>query len=151
MNQLEMHWLTAVPWDTLLTVNQALCQAKQVTSQQNEKTCETARQLWESARPRRMPLREVLDVCRECSKLTPFVFNNGNTFAAVVKTLLEDPLKSMPPVEAQIIRTTVAHYVNGLVGKKELLQVLRHFEVAWEKPHGAPTPSGRQAEQRFAG
>ena len=133
MNELQQQWLASAPWETLLTVNQALCQAKQVPSQHNAKTHAPARQIWEQALSRRMTLAEALGVCRECAALTPFVFNNGNTFAAISKTLLEDDLKLMPPVEAQIIRTTVAHYVNSLVGRKELLQVLRHFETMWAR------------------
>jgi hypothetical protein len=154
MKNSTKQWLGAVPWETVLTVNQALCQAKEVASQHNAKTHEPARQIWERAVPRQLTLQEVLNVCRECSALTPFVFNNGNTFAAISKTLVDDGLKRMPPVEAQIIRTTVAHYVNGLVGKKELLQVLGHFETAWQNADAARgmTPvQNAGAERQMAG
>lgn len=132
MNQFHKQWLGTVPWETVLTVNQALCQAQNTPHQPKEKACDEARQLWEKAIPQQMSLKEVLDVCRRCHELAPFNFNNGNTFAAIGKTLVEDWLKRLPPVEAQIIRTTVAHYIAGQVGKKELVQVLRHFETTWK-------------------
>ena len=46
------------------------------------------------------------------------------------------------PLEAQIIRTTVAHYVAGLVGKRELLNILAHFErvLKTAAPATAPVP-----------
>lgn len=146
MNQFHKQWLSTVPWETVLTVNQALCQAKNTPHQPKDQACDQARQLWEQAIPQKMSLKEVLDVCRRCYELAPFSFNNGNTFAAIGKTLVEDWLKRLPPVEAQIIRTTVAHYIAGQVGKKELLQVLRHFETSWnqgEEPKTAASTADR--------
>ena len=75
-----------------------------------------------------MTLRAVIEICHEACELSPFTFNNGNTFAAIARTLLDDQLKCISPVEAQIIRTTVCHYIVDLIGPKELQQVLRHFE-----------------------
>jgi hypothetical protein len=75
-----------------------------------------------------MTLPEALDLCRECREAMPFTFNNANTFASIARTLLDDWLKNMPPVESQVIRTTVGHYVAALVSRKELLKVLRHFD-----------------------
>ena len=149
MTHMQYQWLSAVPWESVLTLNHALCQAKQLNSEHNGKTFDAARQLWERAVPSEMTLQEALDLCRQCSGLSPFVFNNGNTFAAICRTLLEETLKTMPPVEAQIIRTTAAHYVNGLVGKKELTQVLKHFESAWLKARelDGPVSSGDTPRQ----
>jgi hypothetical protein len=125
---MQKHWLQSAPWETVLTVNQALCKAQKLDPTTNARTFDAARQLWESAAARSLTLKEVLDVCRECQEKLPFTFNNGNTFTAVARTLLEDATKKMPPVEAQILHTTVCHYIAGLVGKRELLQVLKHFE-----------------------
>ena len=153
MNEFRKQWLTTAPWESVLTVNQALCQAQKTTHQAKEKASEAARQLWEKAVPQTMSLKDVLDVCRRCHELSPFTFNNGNTFAAISKTLIEDWLKELPPVEAQVIRTTVAHYVAGQVGQKELLQVLRHFETTWKVHHqaNAAPPSMVRRETPDAG
>ncbi len=151
MNLFQIQWLGAVSWDVVLALNQALCQAKQLAPQNNPAGYEPARQLWEKSIPRRMTLTEVLDVCHQCHELAPFVFNNGNTFAAIARTLLEELLKTMPPVEAQIIRTTVCHYVVGLVDRKEFLQVLRHFENRMQKmedSHRMPPPTPPAAPPR---
>ncbi len=128
MNKLQQQWLGAVPWESVVQVNQALCRDKQLEPGQNSKTCATARQLWEKAIAQNMTLKEVLDVARRCHELSPFTFNNGNTFSAVAKTLLEDLARHLNPMEAQILRTTVGHYVVGLIDKSELLEVLRHFD-----------------------
>ena len=143
-----------MPWETVLGVNQTLCKAQNTTHQSKIATCEAARQLWEKSIPLSMSLPDVLDICRQCHDLSPFVFNNGNTFAAIGKSLVEEWVNSLPSVEAQILRTTVAHYVAGQIRKPELLQVLRHIETRWiaaeaperrepslEKPQAAPSAS----------
>ena len=141
-----------MPWETVLNINQALCQAQKTKHQAKEKSFEAARQLWEKAVPKAMSLAEVLELCRRCQDLGPFVFNNGNTFASISTTLVEDFTRVLPAVEAQILRTTVSHYVAGQVGKKELLQVLRHVETRWtrEVSRESVAPPLNQAGQTAA-
>jgi hypothetical protein len=112
----------------VVTINNALCQAQKVAPGTFNRAQDRARRVWEGSATRRMTLLDALDLCRESCDARPFTFNNGNTFSAIAKTLLEDWLRTMPPLESQIVRTTVAHYVAGLVSRKELIQVLRHFD-----------------------
>jgi hypothetical protein len=140
MIELKKQWLHPAPWETVVSVNQALCSAKQEIHQPNPKGYEMARSLWEKSIPQTISLREALDICRRCQDLGPFILFNANTFTALGRTLLEDGLKLLPPVEAQIIRTTVSHYVAGMIGKRELAQVLGHFEALWRQAAAAPPP-----------
>jgi len=141
MKQIQKQWLASVPWQTVLSINLALCQAQKTEHKPSAKGYVAAQQAWAAAMPKQMTLPDVLEVCKKCYNLAPFVFNNGNTFAAIAKTLIEDSLKTVPPVEAQIIRATVAHYVAGLVGKRELLNILAHFEAVLKSaPATAPVP-----------
>ena len=152
MKQIQKQWLAAVPWQTVLSINQALCQSQKTEHKPSAKGYVAAQQAWAAAMPKPMTLPDVLDVCKKCCNLAPFVFNNGNTFAAIAKTLIEDSLKPVPPVEAQIIRTTVAHYVAGLVGRRELLNILAHFEPVLKStaPTTPPVPPGAAQPQRPA-
>jgi len=125
----ERNWLSAVPWESVVSLNQALCQAQKLEPLHNAKGVPAAKRLWETSAPKRLTLRAVIQVCHDAHALSPFTFNNGNTFAAIARTLLEDQLKLVTPLEAQIIRTTVCHYIVDLIGAKELQQVLRHFEA----------------------
>ena len=131
----ERNWLSAVPWESVESLNKALCQAQKLEPLHNPKGFPAAQRLWEASVSRKLSLRAVIEVCHEAFHFGPFTFNNGNTFAAIARTLLEEPLKNVSPVEAQIIRTTVCHYIVDLIGAKELQQVLRHFEG---KLAGAP-------------
>lgn len=147
MKRVQKQWLEAVPWASVLSINQALCQAQKTEHKPNAAKYAKAQQAWEGAAVRQMTLGEVLDVCKQCYDLAPFVFNNGNTFAAIARTLVEDWLKALPPVEAQIVRTTVAHYVAGLVGRRELREVLDHFEPQLASASPQPQKAAAPAPQ----
>jgi hypothetical protein len=88
---------------------------------------------------------EVLELLRECREALPFTYNNGNTFASVAKTLVDQWLQAMQPLEAQILRTTICHYVAGQVGRKELIQVLKHFSPACQR--AVPAKAQRESAQ----
>src|SRR5438045_5123526 len=128
--EIEKPWLSSFPWEEVQSLNQSLCKQQSTTYQAN-RTLDAVRQLWEKAAAQAMSLPEVLDVCRRCYELSPFIFNNGNTFAAVGKKLINDWLSSLPALEAEIVGNTVGHYIAGVITKRELLKVLRHFELSW--------------------
>lgn len=138
MKQTHRHWLNAVTWESVIAINKALCQAQKVDHLVNPASFGATKGLWERASAQQMNLKDVLDVCRQCHEQAPFTFNNGNTFSAIGRTLVEEWLKALPPVEAQVVRTTICHYIAGLVGRKELLSVLRHFEGSLKPEMMAP-------------
>lgn len=141
MIDISKAWLGAVPWESVQTINQALCQARKLEYQANADALPKISARWNAAVLRVAGLVETLQLIRECCDARPFMFNNGNTFAAVARTLVDDWLKALPPIEAQIMRTTVCHFVAGEVGKKELLQVLNHLGPACKKAMPAATPA----------
>ena len=93
MKRIEQQWLKAVPWDSVVALNKALCQAQKIDPLTSLKGFDPARRLWEAAIQSSVPLLDALDTCHECHALGPFTFNNGNTFAAIGRTLMEDCLK----------------------------------------------------------
>ena len=75
-----------------------------------------------------MRLRQAIEICRRCHKLSPFCFYNGNTFVAVGRTMIQDVLRKLTPVEAQVFRSVVGHYIAGTAGDKELDDALAALE-----------------------
>jgi hypothetical protein len=121
-------WLGAIPWSALVQKNQELCSAKGFPHTLNPKTCSKAQRLWESAYARPCTLGEAIELCRRCNDVVPFTFASDQTFIAVGLELVEDMLHRLPPVEAQILRQTVSHYIAGFVTRKEMVQVFQHCE-----------------------
>lgn len=121
-------WLARVPWQTVLSVNQELCQKDKQPHEPNPGQYEQAERLWNDTAARSLPLGEALDVFRQIHHLAPFKFFNGNTMAAVAKQMIGEELAAIPTMQAQMVRSTVAHYVVGAIKAKELEAVLQHLK-----------------------
>jgi len=120
-------WLRDWPWETITAINSGLCKEKNALHKPTEGH-ELARKLWEDSRRTEMRLRQALEICRRCHKLSPFCFYNGNTFVAVGRTMIHDVLRKLTPAEAQVLRRVAGHYIAGTAGDKELDDAL----AAWE-------------------
>ena len=135
-------WLAAVPWSAVVQKNEELCRSKGFTHRLNPKTSDTARLLWDPAGARPLTLGRALELCRRCNELIPFILASDQTFVAIGHDLTEDLLQRLSPVEAQILRSTVGHYIAGLVARKELEHVFRHFERHLVKVRGFNPATG---------
>jgi hypothetical protein len=125
---MNRHWLKDWPWQTVVVINAGLCQEKKALHKPTSDGYAPAQKLWESARSRELTLRETLDICRRCHQLAPFCFYNGNTFAAIGRTLIQDILKKLPPLQAHALRSVVGHYIAGTAGADELARVLEDLK-----------------------
>lgn len=125
---MKKHWLKDWPWQTAVAINAGLCKEKNALHKPTSDGYEPAQTLWESARKRELTLQETLEICRQCHKLTPFCFYNGNTFAAIGRTLVQDLLQKMSPVKAHGFRSVVGHYIAGTAGADELAKALEDLK-----------------------
>ena len=121
---MKQRWLQDWPCETVVAINAGLCQKKHALHKPTSDGHEPARKLWEKSRVRELTLRETLDICRQCHKLAPFCFYNGNTFVAIGRTMIQDTLRQWPPVKAQSFRSVVGHYIAGTAGADELAKAL---------------------------
>jgi hypothetical protein len=135
---LERKWLATVPWQTVVKTNQELCQKDEQPHEPSPPGFDAARRLWDQTAEKSLRLRDVLDVFRQVHKLAPFKFFNGNTVAAVARTMMGEVVDPLPSIQAQMARSTVSHYVVGAIKAGELEQVLGHVGEVWNKlPPGA--------------
>lgn len=68
-------------------------------------------------------LSDLLELCFQCHRLAPFCNYNGNTFVTIVKTLMADELKRLPPDEAHVLRSIAGHIVAGTATNIEVKQL----------------------------
>lgn len=121
---MKLRWLKDWPWNTVVAINAALCKEKRALHKPTSEGYKPAEKLWKESSKLELTLREVFDVCRQCHKLAPFCFYNGNTFVAVGRTLIQDLLHKLPPVKAHSFRSVVGHYIAGTAGASELRKAL---------------------------
>ena len=116
-------WLELIDWEFVTATNAALCQPKKALHKPTTDGHDRTRRLWEERYRREMFLDEAADLCRQCHRLAPFCNFNGNTFAAIVRSLV-DTLK-LQPDRAHIIRTIAGHIVAGTASEPELKDFAR--------------------------
>jgi hypothetical protein len=107
-----------------VVIDAGLCKERRALHQPTSDGCEPAQKPWESSGSRELTLGETLDICRQCHRLAPFCFYNGNTFVAIGRTLILDLLRKMSPVKAQAFRSVVGHYIAGTAGSDDLAKAL---------------------------
>jgi hypothetical protein len=113
MATLVKSWLEVVPWEAVVSINAALCEARKALHKPTSDGYAPTKELWEQNRLMKLSLPELLQVCFQCHRLAPFCSYNGNTFVTIVKTLLDDELKRLPADKAFILRSIAGHIVAG--------------------------------------
>ena len=122
-------WLKDWPWQTVVTINEGLRKEKHIPDKGASRRFEVARRLWESARRNSLTFGQTLALCRKCHKLAPFSFYNGNTFAAIGRTMVQQIVRKAPPTKAHAIRSVVGHYIAGTIGPRELKKALEDCNI----------------------
>lgn len=134
-------WLAEFPWKVIVEMNRQACASGKVLhgpGPANEKT----RGLWEGRRKEFVSFKEVVDLCRECHRLAPFNFFNGNTFAGIARTLSQQAAQDKAgPTHAALFRSAVSHYVAGVMKPHEFDAIMLRITNPKELAKEAPRPS----------
>ena len=117
--KLNQDWLRIYSWDFITLQNALLCQAKSALHKATSDGHDATKRLWESRFETEMRLGDAIDLCRQCHRLAPFCFYNGNTFAAVARDVIQN--LSLPPDQAYVIRSLAGHIVAGVATEEEVL------------------------------
>jgi hypothetical protein len=121
-------WFEPFPWEAVVDLNLQFCNAAKTPHELSKDAHKATRELWEKTRVDRQTLREALMVCRQCHQLAPFRYYNGNTFAAIARTLSQQICIKLKPTKAHIFRSAVGHYVAGTIEPPEFESVYRSVE-----------------------
>ncbi len=111
-------WLEAYSWDFVTAQNQILCEQKSAHHGPTSDGHETCKELWLSKLQQEISLFDAIDLCRQCHRLAPFTNFNGNTFAAIARTIIKR--LSLEPKEELLIRSVAGHIVAGVAGEEEV-------------------------------
>jgi hypothetical protein len=117
-------WLAEIPWELVVWQNERLCAAKHAHHGPTSDGYEKTRQLWQSRQLQQMDLLELVELCRRCHRLAPFTNYNGNTFAAIVRALIDQ--LGLDARQAALGRSLAEHIVAGVAGDEEV-RAFREF------------------------
>ena len=117
-------YLASTPWDVLEDINSALCQAGGYQVGRTSDGYEPARTLWEAKRTQPLTFMQAADLCRECHRLAPFLFLNGNTFASCARVALMPAMERLTTVQQTFSRAALGHYIAGTIDRDELIAIV---------------------------
>jgi len=77
-----------------------------------------------------MTLAEAFDTLREFHKRAPFLFFNGNTFAAIGRELSYVIFGELPMSRKREVGSATAHYIAGVLDREVMVQVVESLCAA---------------------
>ena len=117
-------YFASTPWDVLEDINSALCQGGGHQVGRTSEGYAPAQELWEKNRASSLTFLQAADLCRECHRLAPFLFLNGNTFASCARIALQPAISRLPLVQQTVARAALGHYIAGTIRRDELVALL---------------------------
>ena len=110
-------WLREYSWEFVTAQNAILCAAKNALHGPTSDGYDATRRLWEEAFRQEITLEEAVDLCRRCHRGAPFCFYNGNTFAAIIRDVINQ--LGLPPAKEAAVRSLAGHIVAGVASAEE--------------------------------
>jgi hypothetical protein len=110
-------WLAPYTWEFVTAQNAVLCQAKSALHKPTSDGYEPAKELWESRHAEPMSLDEAVEICRQCHRLAPFCFYNGNTFTAIIRDVITN--LGLEEDQTVLLRSLAGHIVAGVASEEE--------------------------------
>lgn len=117
-------WLQPFSWDFGVAQNEVLCSQKMAHHGPTSDGHAIAMERWEEARQSEMALFEAIEVCRKCHRLAPFTNFNGNTFAAIVRSIVKK--LNLDVTQGAVARSLTGHIVAGVASDEEV-QAFKKF------------------------
>jgi hypothetical protein len=115
---MKRSWLMSYSWPFVTAQNALLCAAKNALHKPTSDGHDSTKKLWESIYQQQMRLDEAVDLARRCHRMAPFCFYNGNTFAAIIRDVVNQ--LNLAPDRAYIVRSLAGHIVAGVATDEEV-------------------------------
>lgn len=113
---MKQPWLKAIPWDAVTIINQQLCAAKHAQHGPTSEGHAPSRDLWAKTHPHPLDLNELVELCRQCHRLAPFLNYNDNTFVVIARQVIGTlPLGAQAPA----LRSLAGHIIAGTASHEE--------------------------------
>jgi hypothetical protein len=81
-------WLAPFSWEMIVSLNEELCDQKDAFHGPTSDGHDATKEMWEQQHVEEMTLAEAVGLLRQCHRMAPFCFYNGNTFAAVALLII---------------------------------------------------------------
>jgi hypothetical protein len=117
-------------WQSVIRINRGTCERGGAQHGLNSETSTACATEWEAQRTRVVTLGETLDFLKRCHRLAPFLFFNGNTFAAIGRELGRALFSDLPPTRNREVASAIAHYIAGVLDRDVMTKIVDELSGA---------------------
>ena len=111
-------------WESITDINRRACARGGAQHGANSEAGGACAAQWEGQRPAQSSLLEAYDFLRSFHRKAPFLFFNGNTFAAVGRELTLALFSDLPPSRKKEASSAVAHYIAGVLDREMMIAIV---------------------------
>lgn len=122
--QARAQFLKNRSWEFVVSHNRGTCERGRAQHGFNRETQEAAAREWEEKRNVVLTLIETLDLLKSFHRRSPFLFFNGNTFAAIGRDLSRVLFSDLPPVRSREVISSIAHYIAGVLDRDVMVKIV---------------------------
>ena len=111
-------------WQSVVGINRGTCERSRAQHGFNSETGGACASEWERRRQELLSLSETLDLLRSFHRKSPFLFFNGNTFAAIGRQLSLAVFSDLPAGRKREAASSIAHYIAGVLDRESMIQIV---------------------------
>lgn len=111
-------------WESVVRINVGACARGQAQHGFGSEAGTACEESWRLDHTREQTLVEALDLLRSYHRRAPFLFFNGNTFAAIARQIAEAIFYELPVVRRREVISAFAHYVAGVLDQKSMVSIV---------------------------
>ncbi len=113
----------------------------------NSETGAACGESWSARHGQEITLADAFDTLREFHKRAPFLFFNGNTFAAIGRELSYALFSDLPVIRMREVGSATAHYIAGVLDRDSMIQIIDTLSAASELEPGTKVRTLRGSTQ----
>jgi hypothetical protein len=111
-------------WLAVISINRGACERGGAQHGINSETGAACAKEWEALRQQTLTLAETFDRLRGYHRSAPFLFFNGNTFAAIGRELAFALFSDIVAGRKREIASAVAHYIAGVLDREAMADIV---------------------------
>jgi len=122
--QARAQFLKNWDWLAVVSINRGACQRGRAQHGLNSETGGACAADWETLRFQTLTLGETFERLRAYHRRAPFLFFNGNTFAAIGRELSFALFSDLTPVRKREVGSAVAHCIAGVLDWESMVEIV---------------------------
>lgn len=117
-------------WQSVVRINAGTCARGGAQHGVNSEAGAACAADWAERHGQEVTLAEAFDTLREFHKRAPFLFFNGNTFAAIGRELSYVIFGDLPMSRKREVGSATAHYIAGVLDREVMVQMVKSLCAA---------------------